>query len=313
MTSFFKKLNTLISSQINDVIRPLTTDDGEDTPKKRAARQAVGKSLAQDVAALRKRIEEAQDYEATLQKRVDKLYADVARWDEVADRAVNDGREGEARYAVTRLQQAQRDLQQTEDALREHQQVTQELISRVNYMEYVVNQAQEQEAQAPEQEAPPPVRRTSIPVSVASDDEADEAPADLSQARSRLAKPAAPASAQNPAPETRPAQERKPASEQGEAPAPAASQQNPAPQKKPRSQMAQKANEEYAEGVELARQIGEKLDATREKLAELVSQNTPLDPQRDVMEEVKKEIDQQLVDDDLARRLARLSKPEKKP
>jgi phage shock protein A len=309
MTSFFKKLNTLISSQINDVIRPLTTDDGEDTPKKRAARQAVGKSLAQDVAALRKRIEEAQDYEATLQKRVDKLYADVARWDEVADRAVNDGREGEARYAVTRLQQAQRDLQQTEDALREHQQVTQELISRVNYMEYVVNQAQEQEAQAPEQEAPPPVRRTSIPVSVASDDEADEAPADLSQARSRLAKPAASSPAQNPAPQPR--QERKPASEQGETPA--ASQQNPAPQKKPRSQMAQKANEEYAEGVELARQIGEKLDATREKLAELVSQNTPLDPQRDVMEEVKKEIDQQLVDDDLARRLARLSKPEKKP
>jgi len=134
----------------------------------------------------------------------------------------------------------------------------------------------------------------------------------LGRARSRLAGPARVA----PAPEISPQQDAAPAPKapkKRDTPAPAASQENTPAPKKPRSQIAQKANEEYTEGVELARQIGEKLDATREKLAELVSQNTPLDPQRDVMAEVKKEIDQQLIDDDLARRLARLSKPEKKP
>jgi hypothetical protein len=78
--------------------------------------------------------------------------------------------------------------------------------------------------------------------------------------------------------------------------------------RKRRSKYAKMGDEEYAEGVELAKSISAKLDQTREKLAQLTQEaNQPLTP--DVMDEVRAEVDQIAVDDELARRIARLSKP----
>lgn len=337
MTSFFKKLNTLVQSQINDVIRPLSSDEGDsDTPRKRTARQEVSKGLSRDVQMLRKRIDDALDYERTLQTRVDKLYGDITRWDDYVDKAVAQGREGDAKMGLGQLQQAQRNLAQAEDSLREHQEVTQDLINRVNYMEYVVNQpSEEATVSAPSNSHAP---RGKIPVEIESDDSEEVAESDepsqtvhvIGQAPdiSRLAKPSDPtpqAPVAKPMPsEPTPKSEKpstSPAPKQVQTPpvtpppapkatTPEASDDQP---KKPKSRYAEKGDQEYAEGVALAKQINEKLDTTREKLAELVAQSTPLEPQRDVIEEVKREIDQQAIDADLAKRLARLSKPDEKP
>jgi phage shock protein A len=337
MTSFFKKLNTLVQSQINDVIRPLSSDESDsDTPRKRTARQEVSKGLSRDVQMLRKRIEDALDYERTLQTRVDKLYADITRWDDYVDKAVAQGREGDAKMGLGQLQQAQRNLAQAEESLREHQEVTQDLINRVNYMEYVVNQASEEATSATSGDN---ASRSKIPVEV--DNDEDEAVAEsqepsqtvhvIGQApdTSRLAKPSEPSpqppkatatsqpseskpNAQKPSASSTPKQVQTPSVAPTPKTTPASPEAHGDQPKKRKDRYAEKGDQEYAEGVELAKQINEKLDTTREKLAELVAQSTPLEPQRDVIEEVKREIDQQAVDADLAKRLARLSKPDEK-
>jgi len=100
------------------------------------------------------------------------------------------------------------------------------------------------------------------------------------------------------------------ASVQGTTAAPSTPAPDPEEQaiRKRRSKYAKMGDEEYAEGVELAKSISAKLDQTREKLAQLTQEaNQPLTP--DVMDEVRAEVDQIAVDDELARRIARLSKP----
>jgi phage shock protein A len=303
--SFFKKLNTLIQAQINDVVRPLSTDEG-DTPRKRVARQEVGKDLKKDVEMLRHRVDEALEYEASLQKRVDKLYADVSRWDEAADKAVADGREGDAKFALGQMQTAQRNLEQAELTLREHQEVTQELRARVEYMDYVVSQANEAAAQSVEESSAPAVsKRTTIQVEVDdSEDSVEETP------EVRTIKPAESAPTVHvlgKAPEEKPAPKSPP--KQPETPL----QYEPVKPAKRKDSATKKGEEEYEEGVSLAKEITEKLDATREKLAQLVSEHQPSPDNPDTIEEVKREVDQKMIDDDLARRMARLSKPSDKP
>lgn len=139
--SFFKKLNTLVRAHINDVI-----DRDDDSPISRSrrkflARHDIQEGLSGDVAGLRRRVDEALAYQDELQSRADKLYAEISEWDEKADKAVAEGREQDARFAVERLQQAQRELEMNESALREHRSVTEELISQVNTLEAIVDQS----------------------------------------------------------------------------------------------------------------------------------------------------------------------------
>lgn len=139
--SFFKKLNTLVRAHINDVV-----DRGDDSPISRSrrkflARHDIQEGLSGDVAGLRKRVDEALAYQDELQTRTDKLYAEISEWDQKADQAVAEGREQDARFAVERLQQAQRELEMNEAALREHRTVTEELISQVNMLEAIVDQS----------------------------------------------------------------------------------------------------------------------------------------------------------------------------
>jgi len=327
MADFFRKLNTLISSQINDVLRPITGED-DDRGRKRIARSQVRQGLARDVEMLRKRIADAQDYQQTLQARAAKLRQDVARWDAAADQAVAEGRQLDARFALEQLQKAQQNLERTEIELQQHQAVTDELISKVNYLDYVVHQAEDEAAEvspnvppaAPPERAASPDRTVPVaPVHVLGQAPRRDAPA---PAEPRSAAPSDVPQQGSGAPPRKisvrvevdePAVEDAPAaaaSVQGTTAAPSTPAPDPEEQaiRKRRSKYAKMGDEEYAEGVELAKSISAKLDQTREKLAQLTQEaNQPLTP--DVMDEVRAEVDQIAVDDELARRIARLSKP----
>lgn len=150
MTNFFKKLNTLIQAQVNDVLRPLKSEEEQTgkTRKAALARRQIRQGLEGDTKALRERVNDAYAYQEGLQARIAKLYQEVERWDVFANQAVADGRDADARMALSRLQQLQRDIVQAEDALREHQQVTQELVRRVEMLEAIVAQSREEDAAA---------------------------------------------------------------------------------------------------------------------------------------------------------------------
>lgn len=150
--SFFGKLNTLVKAHINNVLDPIDEKSSK-SRKKALSRQDIRGGLQGDVKLLRQRIDEALQYEGELQAKVDKLYKESSDWDAKADAAVKEGRENDARFALGRLQQAQREIEMLEADLREHRTVTQELISQVNMLDSTISAAEGQEETVPEPEA----------------------------------------------------------------------------------------------------------------------------------------------------------------
>ncbi|MDQ7024575.1 MAG: PspA/IM30 family protein [Anaerolineae bacterium] len=149
-TNFFDKLNHLVKSHINDIVSPLD-DKISKSRKKALARHDIRGGLESDVKTLRARIDDALAYQDDMQAKINKLYDDKDEWDAKADKAVEDGRETDARFAIGRIEQAQREIEMLEADLREHQYVTQELISQVNTLDDVVQES----AQQPESEVEP--------------------------------------------------------------------------------------------------------------------------------------------------------------
>lgn len=172
MAGFFKKINTLIQAQINDVIRPMRSD-GDSKSRRKFLRRTVGEdAISNDVGKIRKRIDDALNHETALESKVDRLYARITELDTLADEALAQGREAEARLALAQLQQAQRDLRDTEAHLYEHRIVTQELISRVNTLEAVLEQAKHAQM---ERKASVPSPEDTSTSSVATSDEGERA------------------------------------------------------------------------------------------------------------------------------------------
>lgn len=141
MTSFWKKLDTAVRAQINDLIDFNKDDETSRARRKYLARHDVNRSLQGDVKALKSRIDDALKYEEQLQAKVDELYASIAEWDQKADAAVSEGRDDDARLALGRMQQAQRELEMEESALNEHRYLTRELMSQVNALESTLFEA----------------------------------------------------------------------------------------------------------------------------------------------------------------------------
>jgi phage shock protein A len=150
--SFFNKLNTLVRAHINNVLDPIDENSSK-SRKKALSRQEIRGSLQGDVKLLRQRIDDALKYEGELQAKVDALYKEISEQDAKADAAVGEGRENDARFALGRLQQAQREVEMLEADLREHRTVTQELISQVNMLDSTI-QAVEGEQETQQQAEP---------------------------------------------------------------------------------------------------------------------------------------------------------------
>jgi len=169
MNSLFKKLNVLLQSQINNLV---DNRDSQEARQERLTVKRLGKDIDGELARLKKRVNEALEYEGQLQAKVDQLYASIADWDAKANAAVSEGRDDDARVAVRSLKEAQRQLSFMESDLNEHRLITQELLQKVNIFEATVDEARRRESQQAEAEAVEK-QQASIEVEVVPDEDGE--------------------------------------------------------------------------------------------------------------------------------------------
>lgn len=129
MNDLFRKLNTLVKARVNDVLGDIPS-----LPQ----HSPLSPKVDQDIATLRQRINDAIDYEDTLQNRIAALHDEIARLDQTADEAVQQGKDAQARHIIEQMQRTQRRLEMAEADLRAHQLVAQDLIQKVNLLEATV-------------------------------------------------------------------------------------------------------------------------------------------------------------------------------
>ncbi len=131
MPDLLDKLNVLVRSSLNSVLSGDTT--------RRIPPERLGKDIDNEIAALRKHIEDALNAEDAMQARVSAANAQAEALDRQADDALLAGDEVNARYLV---QQHQRQVQQAtmrQTELEEHRRATSDLIERVNTLEAMVS------------------------------------------------------------------------------------------------------------------------------------------------------------------------------
>jgi hypothetical protein len=162
MDDLFKKLNTLIRSNLNDM-----------TPNIHLPKRTRPIDLDRQVDELRKRINEALAHEDRLQAAVRQLRNEAERLDEAADDALARGHDDDARRLLDQLKRTEQRLLMAESDLREHQHSVEDLILRVNQLDATIadNRAAASGPPEPVQEtAPDESRRVRIPLS---DDQGD--------------------------------------------------------------------------------------------------------------------------------------------
>lgn len=140
MTDIIKKLNVLIRASIND-LASLDRDTASDAP-------SIGKRFDRDLKELHKRIEDAYAYEDELKARIASLESDVSRLQDEADEKIADRQVDAARRLTEQGQRAKQRLSMAQADLREHMQLTQELVLRVSELEQAVEQVRQNKASA---------------------------------------------------------------------------------------------------------------------------------------------------------------------
>lgn len=138
MSDLFRKLNILLKAGIKDVL-------GNSPLQHPLRSRKLGKDLQSEVEMLRGRINDAIAHEETLKAKVDLLRLEAEKIDQEADGEVQVGNEAQARYLIGQLQRKYQFIGIAEADLREHQLVTQDLIQRVNMLDAVVAEAQNQQ------------------------------------------------------------------------------------------------------------------------------------------------------------------------
>ncbi len=152
MNDLFKKLNVLIKANLNDI--------GENAvPHIRLG----GRNVDGDIQTLRERINDAVQYEDQIKANVRQLQDEAARWDQQADEAVVRDDDVNARYAIEHLQRAQQRVAMAEADLREHQRVTQELITRVNELDAAAADARRERTTAETSTTPEAAESAHLP------------------------------------------------------------------------------------------------------------------------------------------------------
>lgn len=162
MDDLFKKLNTLIRSNLNDV-----------TPNIHLPKRSRPIDLDRQVDELRKRINAALEHEDHLQATVRKLRNEAERLDEAADDALARGHDDDARRLLEQLKRTEQRLAMAESDLREHQIAVEDLIRRVNELDATIADTRAAQQAPPAPPAPSSSdepRRVRIPLS---DDQGD--------------------------------------------------------------------------------------------------------------------------------------------
>lgn len=136
MSSFMNKLNVLVKSSLHGVL----SDDVRRSPRQ----MRLGKGIDQQIAALRRQIDDALNDEDRMTADLQALQAQIDEWDRQADQAVGRGDEATARHAVRQMQLQQQRRAMVQADLDQHRYSTSELIQRVNELEAVVAEARRQ-------------------------------------------------------------------------------------------------------------------------------------------------------------------------
>lgn len=334
MSDLFKKLNILIQAGINDVLddaaKAVSSGIKNPIPPSR-----LGKGIETEVKYLREQVNKALDHEDVLQRRIAELQREVEDYDARADRELSNGNEAQARYLLERMYSTQKRIEMTEADLREHQAVTRDLMMRVNQLDATIAEARhaeskqvEQAADAPERpiEAAPPVMRqirveerpvsppkptpepepASIPVETEVSEEHEAVEVPVSNEEKSVAPEAKPESGvlddEGLIKSSTPVGRSESVTEvEGD-------QRTDDPNKAMDQLKAfrDKTNRMMVDVLREARETVDRMDDLREA-AEEVQQNSP------VTEEVEAELSKDALEQDIARRLARLSTPPKKP
>lgn len=155
MSDLISKLNVLVRASLNSVTSGASDNVSE---TRRISPERLGKDIDKEIAALHKHIDDALAAEDKMQAQLNDAYAQMDAFDKRADAALLAGDDDNARSLVQQLQRQRRHTSVLEDALEDHRRATSELIERVNMMESMVSDARRTEA---ESAAVPPLADTS--------------------------------------------------------------------------------------------------------------------------------------------------------
>ncbi len=168
MTEFIEKLNVLLRARLSSFLdgsdRDQSQGDAPGKPPPTISVNRLGKDIDKEIAALRKRIDEALVHEDTIKNQLAALQGEIDTNDRRADEALRRGDDANARYLVQQVQRQQQRLTMLQSELAEHQRATSEFIERVNMLDSVVSDArrreQEKRAAPPETAQAPTEQRT---------------------------------------------------------------------------------------------------------------------------------------------------------
>lgn len=136
MYDLLKKLNTLVSAQVNDLASRLPNIERKP-------------DLDRQVAELRQRVAAALEHEDRLRAQVNALQQEIAGLDARIDAAIQVGHETTARGLLDETQRLQKRLALAESDLRQHQNAAADLIIRVNELESAVGDLKASNAAPP--------------------------------------------------------------------------------------------------------------------------------------------------------------------
>lgn len=160
MSSLFDKIATLVNAQVNELLGKnptsplarirLNADDAEKNPRDSAQ-------------ALRRRLDEAVDFEDVLQDKIDGLMREAADLDAQIDVSLGQGDEFGARRLQGQLNIKQQQLTIAESELRDHRTLSRHLMQEMHNLEAALDERDRQAQTRPAADRQSP-RRTRIPV-----------------------------------------------------------------------------------------------------------------------------------------------------
>ncbi len=157
MSDFFDKISTLINAQVNDLL-------GQ-TPRSPLARVKLNADEAEkdprrSARLMRRRLEEAIEYEDELQARIDERLRAVVELDKLVDDMLRSGDERSAERLQGQLNMKRQQLTIAESEMRDHRLMTQHLLQELGALEMALDSQAKRERASND----PSAGRTRIPI-----------------------------------------------------------------------------------------------------------------------------------------------------
>ena len=152
MAKLLSKFNTLLRARIEGFLEESLKLPGQLDRGNLLSVDRLGGDIEAEIAALRRRIDEAITYEENIQDELDALHQTAMDWDVQADNALLENNEPAARHALEQMKRAEQRAAMLEADLNAHRRDTAEFMERVNVLEGLVAEAhrqQEMQADAP--------------------------------------------------------------------------------------------------------------------------------------------------------------------